>query len=713
MATSTLATPPFSSFQWVRGFLRDELAPYPGRTARVVRMVLTASIVMILVMTFRIPYGAYATLFALTISRENPDATLTAVRTLIVSFAAGVVYVLVGAFIFSGEPVLRLAWVVATLFLMFFALSALANYTAAVRFGYLLAITIPLWDQHISAEQKVEGLLWAAGAIALASVITAVIEVIYAGLYKLDEVTAALLDRLRLTEAALRGWSSGGVDRMAEQQLARLAVLGTSRMRRELLRSGYAPEITQQMGAVVALVGRLVDLAANLSHFSPPMDAVARRSFGRLADRIDFLARRLAGGNSADGSPESPEEKGVPSVAPLLMDMEKAVSAIGDVMSGSEVLTTVRPSWKAPAPRKRFFAADAFANASHIRFAIRGSLAAAACYVAYNLADWREISTAVTTCFLTALTTVGASRQKQFLRFGGTLAGGIVGMGAQVLVMPGLDSISGLLVLFIAGTIVASWIQTSGPRLSYFGVQFAFAFYLINFNEFQFQTSLVVARDRVAGILLGLLAMWLIFDHLWSAPAILEMKRTFLSTLRLVAEFMREPEPSAAFDQHAAVEQSYAHRETINTSFNKLRENADGVMLEFGPLREHEIEMRNRLLQWQIQLRVIFITRIALLKYRLRLVGFELPEPILEAQQAFDASLAERIDSIANFLQGNADLVRGPRQPLLPLIAEPIQEYLRAQPAPAMAARLQSLTPLCSRIDSLVSELTDEIATGS
>jgi hypothetical protein len=35
-----------------------------------------------------------------------------------------------------------------------------------------------------------------------------------------------------------------------------------------LQRSNYEPQHQQQMGAVVALVGRLVDIAANLAQFS-------------------------------------------------------------------------------------------------------------------------------------------------------------------------------------------------------------------------------------------------------------------------------------------------------------------------------------------------------------------------------------------------------------------------------------------------------------
>ena len=59
-ARSTLAWP--QPLVWLRDFLRDELAPYPGRGAVVARMVLASSIVMILSMTFRIPYAAYGSI---------------------------------------------------------------------------------------------------------------------------------------------------------------------------------------------------------------------------------------------------------------------------------------------------------------------------------------------------------------------------------------------------------------------------------------------------------------------------------------------------------------------------------------------------------------------------------------------------------------------------------------------------------------------------
>ena len=69
-------------------------------------------------------------------------------------------------------------------------------------------------------------------------------------------------------------------------------------------------------------------------------------------------------------------------------------------------------------------APGALPNPEHLRFALKGCLAASSCYIIYNAIAWPGISTAVTTCLLTALSTIGSSRQKQFLRITGAIVGG-------------------------------------------------------------------------------------------------------------------------------------------------------------------------------------------------------------------------------------------------------------------------------------------------
>jgi multidrug resistance protein MdtO len=702
-AASTISRP--GLLVWLRTFLRDELAPYPGRGALVARMVVAASIVMIVNMTFKIPYGAYATLYALTTSRENPDSTLKAIKTSVLWFAIAAAYVLIGAILFSSDPVLRVVWVLASLFLIFFSLSAAANHLAAVRFGYLVAITLTLWDSEIGAEEKVVGTLWAIGSFSFAHLIIATVEFIFVRLQPTDQIKSAIVDRLQSVASLLRSLSAGVKNDAVEQRVTRLAVLGTSRMRRDLRRSDYSSKMNQQEGALIALVGRLIDLGANLAVLSSQHSNEVRRWYHEFADRVDVLTNLMLGERTSLGQ-ELPLESPPPGAAPLLLEMSRTVAVAHEILSGSGLRGGYQHPPIASEPARRFFVPDAFSNPDHVRFGIRGGLAASLCYLIYNLVAWPGISTAITTCLLTALTTVGASRQKQLLRFAGALVGGVIlGFGAQMFVLPGIESISGFLILFLIVTIPAAWIAASGPRLSYFGVQIALAFYLMNLQEFKFQISLAVARDRLAGILLGLLAMWFVFDQLWEASAAAEMERTFVSTIRLLGRLMRAP---TSLDPAAAIGEIDSLRESVNTNFDRMRQHADGVMLESGSSRERNLAMRAQLLRWQIQLRMLFISRVALLKYRMHFPGFEVPEQILEAQLAFDIHVAERLDEMANRLIGkDATMQRGLEPLLLPLETS-IQEMCPSE-SPDCLPAVRSLLPLCRKVDSILSSLEEDV----
>jgi multidrug resistance protein MdtO len=706
MATLAQSVPaPPSTWAWFREFLREELAPYPGRGALVARIVIATTLAMIVTMTFRVPYGAYAAAFALQISRENPTATVKAVKTIVIAFALSALYVLIGAKFFLDDPAQRLLWVIGTLFLIFYALSALTNYTAAARFGYLAIISIPLWDSHIPAEVRVENTLWAVGAVTIGSVITVLVELVYAELRPGDELIHHISHRLAAIEELLACYiADRPVDEKTKKEITRLAMVGTSRLRRILQRSGYSPHYREQMGAVAALVRRLVDIAANLTDLSLQVSDDDRNRIRRLAEDIASVRADLVAGR-IPYLIEAPSN--VSLAAPLLHEMETTVSLIPGVFTGSQSLDAYAPPQPGGDQPFRLFVPDALSNPEHIKFALRGCLAASLCYIIYTSVDWPEISTAITTCFLTALTTIGASRQKQFMRFAGALAGGVVaGIGAQVFILPHIDSIAGFTLLFLAVTIAASWIYTSSPRLSYFGIQVAIAFYLINLQEFKFQTSLEVARDRVLGIMLGLSMMWLAFDQFWAMPAVVQMKRAFIASLRLLSQFMREP---LSKDRREAIERSYSLRETINKNFDQVRGSADAVLFEFGPSRQQGLALRDRFGRWQPQLRTIFVTRTALLKYRLQLPGFELPECAREAQQDFDNRLAEALGDMADRMEGKPAEVKPDLEDSFERLEQTIRTSSSEEPQEGLAARLQTFLPLSRRIEALTISLSKEI----
>jgi multidrug resistance protein MdtO len=691
--------------EWLWDFLHEELAPYPGRGLLVARMTIAASIVMVLVMTFRIPFGAYGAVYALTLSRENPNATLKAVRIILISYALAVSDVLIGAIFFSGDPPLRVIWVAATLFIMFYALSALSNYTAAARFGYLIIITIPLWDQQVKVEIKVENTLWAVGAISLASLITAALELIFYKLKPWDDLTVSIAERLEQVNALLLTYANGTPGAASEKQIQRLSMLGTSRMRRNLLRSGYTPHYEERMGAVVAYVGRLVDLAANLAYFAPHIPDPDREYLRKLVEtvehiRLDLLNQRTPQKDYPGADLDSAR------TIPFLREMEVTVSLIAEVLRGAQPSAAFVPPSEPAEQRKGVFAPDAFSNIRHLQFGMRGGLAAFICYAAYNLMAWPEISTAVTTCLLTALTTIGSSRQKQVLRFGGALTGGAIAIASQILILPSFDSIASFLLLFVAVTIFAAWITTSGPRLSYFGTQVAVAFYLINLQEFKFQTSLAVARDRVVGILLGLLVMWLVFDQLGGVSAAVAMKRIFITNMRFLAQFTREP---VSRDMKTAITKTYSLRETVNTTFDQFRQQADAVMMEFGPARERDLALRAQLLQWQYELRLVFLTRIALLKYRLNLPGFQLPRAVQAVEQESDNELAATLEGLADRLEGKTAALHDGFESAFEALERAVQESFSAEPSGSFASQLRTFLVLSERMHSLIRSLEQEI----
>ena len=653
MATVAQPLPLRSSpLTWLRDFLKEELAPYPGRMALVARMTLAATLIMIIGMTFQIPFAFQGALYALLISRESSRATLQSATTILLFTGIGTAYLLALVGFVINCPLIHFLWIIGSFFLAFYLISTATNYTAAVIFATMIAVALPLWDRYVPAETSVEDTLWLCLATLIAVVITAAVELAFVRLRPGDEIVLPITARLAAVENLL---TSSVEDRTAdpaiEQKLIRLQMLGTSLLRRTLRRSDYSTQYSIEMGGVAALVGRLVDLSAALIQLRSDASTSDHRRFRNLAVAIggirnDLINRRIPGSLQLnnDGQPAS--------LAPLLAEMEHTVALIPQAFVDSRSIEEYLPSGNETWGRK-LFAFSALRNPEHIQFALRGTLAASVSYVLYNAVAWPGIKTAVTTCLLTALTTVGSSHQKQLLRIMGAIVGGfVIGMGAQIFILPYIDSIAGFVVLFVAVTAVASWFMTSSPRLSYFGFQVALAYYLINLSEFKMQISLELARDRVVGILLGLFIMWLVFDRLWAAPAAVEMRNAFVSNLRLLARFSREP---LSKDLKTAVIESLTLRDTISSNLEKVRALGDGVLFEFGPSRERDLALRNRIRQWQVDLRMLFITRNALWKYRARLPGFELPGATEAAEKEFDKRLAESLNRMADRMDGKAN----------------------------------------------------------
>ena len=612
-------------------------------------MVLAATLTMIIAMAFRIPFGFQGPVMALFASRESTRATINSVLTMTIATLLGAAFVLTCAPFFTIDPILHFIWIGFALFVAFFALNTVNNYVGVLLFSVVIVVALPLWDRAVTAETNVHDTLWLVWSTMVGIIVTTVVELAFAHLRPGDNVIFTVAERLSAVEGVLRCYVKGEpVSANAQRQINRYALLGTSLARRYSVRSGLNLPYAARIGGVISLVGTLVDTTSSITQLVVRPDERERQRAGELADRVaqlraEFLNRQTPVPITFnDAAVETPG-------LPLLVELEQTVALIPQVFA-TPLPQSEEEQEKAPRPAT-LFARDAFSNRAHLQFGVKGALAAMICYVFYTSVNWPGISTSATTCVFTALTTIGASRQKQILRFGGAMVGGFVfGLGAQIFILPYVDTIVGFTILFVVVTAISAWIMTASPRISYFGVQVAVAFYLIHLQGFKFETSLVTGRDRVVGILVGLAAMWLIFDQLWGSPAGVDMRRSFIGGIRKLAQLAREPDLG---DRNDAIRRSYALAQTINANFDQTRALADGVLFEFGRERPADMAFRERIKQWQPRLRALFLLRGALIRYRLELPGFELPQRMEAAQKDFDNALSASLDDMAGRLEGS------------------------------------------------------------
>jgi multidrug resistance protein MdtO len=650
MAAQTVALPNTmdQGSRWIWNFLKQELTPYPGRTWVVGRVTIAATIVMLLVMTFRIPNGYLGALFTLLLSRENPTATLRAGFQIIFVFLIGTLYTTFCVRILIDDPLTHFLWVAASIFFCFYLLR-IVDYGTAGPLGFMVLGAIPLWDQSvIDVNTRMEDTLWLTGVVILGVVVTVAVEYVFRGVHPTTDLTEGIEVRLQTVENVLRSAAAGRpLESGWEKKLLLYSTVGTSRLRRLILRSAYSSHFKSQMGTAIALVGRLIDIAANfqlaLSERTQAIDDYDIQRCLRLADEVNELIKDLMN-QQLPTEIEQPLQV-IPSPLPFLSTMERTASLIPKAFSGSESVDTLVPAPLDEEGSVPIFAPDAFSNPAHVQFALRGTLAAMVCYITYVALDWPGLSTSVVTCFITALSTIGSSRQKQVLRLSGAFVGGIIfGMGAQVFVLPYLDSITGFTLLFAGVTAVAAWISTASARLSYLGVQLALAFYLVNLQEFTIQTSLAIARDRVFGVLLGLVSMGLFFDLLWVRNATNEMQAVFAHNLELFAELA---EQLLVEDQIKAVRRIRELRDQINDGFQAVTAQSDAVLLDFSPSRQQKLQIRKGILRWQPAIRTLLQVQITAAQYLVRTPLTTLPEPLAQAGIEFEKDVAQVMHAIA------------------------------------------------------------------
>ncbi|RRA47317.1 hypothetical protein D1Y84_02405 [Acidipila sp. EB88] len=628
---------------WFLNFLQRELAAYPGRVSLVTRMVLGATLTMLIIMTFHLPGGALGGYFALIVSRESLRNTVQQIWLTIAFFCLATVYTLAGIAIFVDSPITHFFWVIGSFYLIFFVMGTARNYGLAAGFSFLIATAIPIWDRAGDVNLKVALTLYTLLSVIVGVGCTLFVEYVYRAFHPVDPILLGVADRLQVAGETLQAIADVRLpSKPVQSRLLQYAMVGPSSLRRQFIRAGITAEIRARVSAVIAISGRVVELCAT---------ALATESSGRVPTQHDAERLRSVGGALLEQAAEvralqAVEEVGQSQVPgwkgsgtrsaylPILPELERSVGLLGDIANSFGVpleeqeitysgVEAARQKVAALATMlgahpSKILAADAFTNREHLVFALRGCLAATMCYLIYNGIDWPGINTSVATCIITALGTIGSSRQKQLLRVAGAVVGGfVISLPAQVFLLPLMDSITAFTIFFVVVSGIAAWFATSSPRLSYFGLQIALAFYLVNLQEPTFQTSLSVARDRVVGVLLGLLMMWLVFDQIAAPLATVRMGDLLRGNLDQLAEFALTinqvaRDASGKPEENSALARFRQLRDKINDSFSQTNAQADAVVFEFGPRRVQRLWERERMEAMQPSMRSIFLLEIAL-----------------------------------------------------------------------------------------------------
>lgn len=138
-------------------------------------------------------------------------------------------------------------------------------------------------------------------------------------------------------------------------------------------------------------------------------------------------------------------------------------------------------------------------------FALRATAATMLGYFAWELTDWYGIHTCMFTALFIASGDIDAAAHRGWLRLGGAVVGSVAALAAIVFVVPELDTVAGLITMVAPVTFAAAWIAAGPERFGYLGLQIALAFYLALLSGSGPTTNLHEARDRMVGVLLGVL----------------------------------------------------------------------------------------------------------------------------------------------------------------------------------------------------------------
>lgn len=492
---------------WGRGVLRL-LGPAPGRLQFATRLALTCAFTTLAGELYRLPDIAlmvYVVFFL-----NKPDRATSLITNLVLVV---LITLIIGLILLVSMAVLDLPmWRVIAIAVISFGVLFLTSASKLRPIGAIVALVVGYGLDELGlapgGELATRGLLYAWLFVATPAAVSVIVNLLLAPPpRRLAE--RALAYRLTVCAEVLRGRDARALEALGEilregageiPAWVRLAGVERTSAPQDIAALGQATYAT----LAIAL---LIDFAAREPRAAPP--AQAREVIAGLLDEMAAILRR--GGYPLEITlPPLDGEAALPELGQTLLADLRGILA-GFAQPG--------PPEPAPAPAAKagggFLLPDAFTNPEHVQFALKTTGAALFCYAFYTQLDWPGVHTCFITCYIVGLASTAETVQKSALRVLGALIGAVVGTAALVFAVPHLASIGALMALVFVGALASAWVAVGDEKIAYAGFQAAFAFFLCVLQGSAPAFDLATARDRVIGILIGILVSYLMFVTVW------------------------------------------------------------------------------------------------------------------------------------------------------------------------------------------------------
>jgi multidrug resistance protein MdtO len=504
-----------------------DLAPYPGRSGMTWRVALLCALVTGAAMIHKVPEAAISCYLVIFLARPDGAECVAQALGLIV-----LVVVVVGAMVpviqlTADAPLVRIVVIAAVSFAFVWlgAVSPLGEIGSIV--GLVVAYILTLVDQVPAGEIATRGLLYAAEMAILPMVLMIAFNLVL-GRSPHRLLRESVAARLAAAADFLDAPDAAHEARIDAELASGMEVTDRRVRLARAFHTAPAAAVTWLSGAAATTYRLLLAVRA----LPPGTEAGLRQTDKKKI----VLAQSCRDAAIAIGAGRRPEVAGI-------------VQSSGDTMldaAHAALAALARPDGGATAPpaKQHFFAADTFSNPFYQQYALKTTAAAVLCYLLYSLIGWQGIHTAMITCYVAALGTTGETIHKLALRICGCLAGAVLGFLAILYVIPHLSSVGGLGVLVFLGVLPAAWVSAGDARIAYAGVQIGLAFLLTILNGFGPSVDMDAGRDRIIGILLGNLVVYLVFTGLWPRSAALDARERLAQALAGLARLAAQ-EPAA------------------------------------------------------------------------------------------------------------------------------------------------------------------------